>query len=84
MEPDGKIDPNKLEEWITKARLDPNDPENEVQSLDCRMQRLQTLETAIYVIQSRGQNHFAAIALAKFPWGAISVAHNMCGKSNYF
>ena len=29
MEPDGKIDPNKLEEWITKARLDPNDPENE-------------------------------------------------------
>lgn len=29
MEPDGKIDPIKLEEWITKARLDPNDPENE-------------------------------------------------------
>ena len=29
MEPDGKIDPIKLEEWINKARLDPNDPENE-------------------------------------------------------
>ena len=29
MEPDGKIDPIKLEEWIDKARLDPNDPENE-------------------------------------------------------
>ena len=29
MEPDGKVDPIKLEEWIVKARLDPNDPENE-------------------------------------------------------
>ena len=29
MEPDGKIDPVKLEEWIAKVRLDPNDPENE-------------------------------------------------------
>ena len=29
MEPDGKIDPIKLEKWIVKARLDPNDPENE-------------------------------------------------------
>jgi len=29
MEPDGKIDPVKLEDWIAKARLDPNDPENE-------------------------------------------------------
>jgi hypothetical protein len=29
MEPDGKIDPVKLEDWINKARLDPNDPENE-------------------------------------------------------
>lgn len=29
MEPDGKIDPVKLEDWISKARLDPNDPENE-------------------------------------------------------
>ena len=29
MEPDGKIDPIKLEEWISKVRLDPNDPDNE-------------------------------------------------------
>ena len=29
MEPDGKVDPIKLEDWIVKARLDPNDPENE-------------------------------------------------------
>ena len=29
MDIDGKIDAIKLEEWISKARLDPNDPENE-------------------------------------------------------
>jgi hypothetical protein len=29
MDPDGRVDPAKLEDWITRARLDPNDPENE-------------------------------------------------------
>lgn len=29
MSADGRIDPTKLESWITKARIDPNDPENE-------------------------------------------------------
>ena len=29
MSADGRIDPVKLELWIAKSRIDPNDPENE-------------------------------------------------------
>jgi len=29
MSSDGRIDPVKLEAWIAKSRIDPNDPENE-------------------------------------------------------
>jgi hypothetical protein len=29
MSADGRIDPVKLESWIAKSRIDPNDPENE-------------------------------------------------------